>query len=406
MRISTRAKSLEAQDQLLAAREEWLRALPLLPANSTQAEWIRGQVYKLELAAKVAPPPQEKHSWARKLGPLAPIAILLAKSKTLLLAIFKLKFLFSLFAFMGVYWALFGPAFGVGFVVLILVHEMGHYIDIRRRGLPADMPVFLPGLGAYVRWQAIGVTRQTRAAVSMAGPLAGFLGAAVCATLWYRTGNGLWAALARSTAGLNILNLIPVWVLDGGQAAAALSKTERFVLLAACLLLWLFIGEGMFFLVAAGVDGIGADVVVGVVMHVVGAADSVTRLHVETDAVALFEHHRCRPNFHLHLDDLAGLKIKAPFMAMVRAIRQRKLPVELAMGHTQPALRNRNRAALLSRFQHVAPVRGDVTDREKQIHVLARTRHPQHRPLSLWGRHRRAAFAAGVQWPLTIGRLA
>jgi len=253
VRISTRAKSLQEQDQLLQACEEWLKALPLLPSNSTQAEWIRGQVYKLELAAKVLPPPEQNHSWARKLGPLAPIAILLAKSKTLLLAIFKLKFLFSLFAFMGVYWTLFGPAFGIGFAVLILVHEMGHYIDIRRRGLPADMPVFLPGLGAYVRWQALGVTRQTRAAVSLAGPLAGFLGAAVCAALWYRTGNGLWAALARSTAGLNILNLIPVWILDGGQAAVALGKAERLVLLAVCLVLWLFAGEGLFFLVAAGV---------------------------------------------------------------------------------------------------------------------------------------------------------
>jgi len=187
------------------------------------------------------------------LGPLAPIAIVLAKSKTLLLAIFKLKFLFSLFAFMGVYWTLFGPAFGVGLAVLILVHEMGHYIDIRRRGLPADMPVFLPGLGAYVRWQALGVTRQTRAAVSLAGPLAGLLGAAVCAYLWHQTGNGLWAALARISAGLNILNLIPIWILDGGQAAVALSKTERLILLAACLFLWLFVGESVFVLVAAGV---------------------------------------------------------------------------------------------------------------------------------------------------------
>ena len=252
VRISTRAKALEAQEQLLPAHEEWLKALPLLPPNSTQAEWIRGQARKLELAAKVAPPPQEKHAWARKLGPLAPIAILLAKSKTLLFAIFKLKFLFTFFAFLGIYWRLFGAAFGVGFAVLILVHEMGHYVDIRRRGLPADMPVFLPGLGAYVRWQALGVTRQTRAAVSLAGPLAGFLGAAVCAVLWYRTGNGLWAALARSTAGLNILNLVPVWVLDGGQATGALSKTERMVLLAACLLLWLFVGEVLFFPVAAG----------------------------------------------------------------------------------------------------------------------------------------------------------
>jgi len=250
IRISGRAKALEAEQPLLA-KQEWLQALPLLPANATQAAWIREQIQKLELFASIAPP-QESHAWARKLGPLAPLAIVLAKSKTLLLALFKLKFIFSLFAFVGVYWALYGAGFGVGFAALILAHEMGHYIDIRRRGLPADMPVFLPGLGAFVRWQALGVTRQTRAAVSLAGPLAGLLGAAVCAFLWYRTGNGLWAALARTTAGLNILNLTPVWILDGGQAVAALGRSERFVLLAACLVFWLFLGQGIFFLVAAG----------------------------------------------------------------------------------------------------------------------------------------------------------
>lgn len=252
-RVSAAAKNLEEQGELLQAREVWLSALPLLPHDSTQAEWIRGQAYKLEISAKHAPPPEQKHAWAKRLGPLAPIAILLAKSKTLLLAIFKFKFLFSLFAFMAIYWQLFGAYFGIGFVVLILVHEMGHYIDIRRRGLPADMPVFLPGLGAYVRWQAMGVTRQTRAAVSLAGPLAGLVGSVVCAAVWYHTGSGVWAALARTSAMLNILNLTPVWIFDGGQAANALGKTERFVILVACLLLWAISREGLFALVAVGV---------------------------------------------------------------------------------------------------------------------------------------------------------
>lgn len=253
VRISAAAKDLEERGELLQAREVWLSALPLLPHDSTQAEWIRGQAYKLEIAAKHAPPPGQKHAWAKKLGPLAPIAILLAKSKTLLLAIFKFKFLFSFFAFMAIYWQLFGAYFGVGFVVLILVHEMGHYLDIRRRGLPADMPIFLPGLGAYVRWQALGVTRQTRAAVSLAGPLAGLLGSAVCAGIWYHTGSGVWAALARTSGMLNILNLTPVWIFDGGQAANALDKVQRFVLLAACLALWAVSREGVLALVAAGV---------------------------------------------------------------------------------------------------------------------------------------------------------
>jgi Zn-dependent protease len=253
VRISAKANQLEEQNALPQARDEWRKALALLPHNSNQAEWIRGKIYKLELTEKHAPPTRPKSEWAKRLGPLAPIAILLAKSKVLLLALFKLKFLFSFFAFLALYWSLYGFKFGVGFVVLILVHELGHYIDIRRRGLPADMPVFLPGLGAYVRWDALGVTRQTRAAVSLAGPLAGLLGAAVCAYLWHHTGYGLWAVLARVSAVLNILNLTPVWILDGAKAADALSKAERFVLLALTLVLWAYLGQGLFFLVAAGI---------------------------------------------------------------------------------------------------------------------------------------------------------
>src|SRR5205814_6564697 len=154
---------------------------------------------------------------------LGPIVLLLAKGKTFLLAIFKLKFLLSFGAFIGIYWGIYGAAFGIGFAMLILVHEMGHFIDIKRRGLPAEMPVFLPGFGAYVKWQALGVSLETRAAISLAGPLAGWFAAAVCATIFYQTGDRLWAALAFSGAGLNALNLIPVWMLDGGQAAFALS---------------------------------------------------------------------------------------------------------------------------------------------------------------------------------------
>src|SRR5882757_7653334 len=67
-----------------------------------------------------------------------------------------------------------------------------------------------------------------------------------------QSGLPVWAALARAGAVLNLLNLVPVWILDGGQAALALSKTERIVLLTACLALWLVLGENMFFLVALG----------------------------------------------------------------------------------------------------------------------------------------------------------
>jgi Zn-dependent protease len=231
VRISTRANQLEEQNALPQARDEWQKALALLPHNSNQAEWIRGKIFKLELTEKHSASQPPKNDWTKRLGPLAPIAILLVKSKGLFLALFKLKFLFSFFAFLAIYWTLYGFKFGAGFAVLLLVHE----------------------LGAYVRWEAMGVTRQTRAAVSLAGPLAGLLATAVCVYLWHHTGYGLWSVLARVSGVLNLLNLTPVWILDGGQAMNALSKAERFVLLALTLALWAFLGQGLFFLVAAGI---------------------------------------------------------------------------------------------------------------------------------------------------------
>ncbi len=112
--------------------------------------------------------------------------------------------------------------------------------------------MFLPGLGAYVRWQALGISTQTRAAVSLAGPLAGAFAAGACGLLWWKTGNPIWAALAHAGAWLNVLNLIPVWALDGGQAVLAMNKGERVTVLTVCLALWLLLGQGVFFLVALG----------------------------------------------------------------------------------------------------------------------------------------------------------
>ncbi|HEY6923102.1 MAG TPA: hypothetical protein VI653_06515 [Steroidobacteraceae bacterium] len=255
-RISAEARRLEEQGRLREAHDTWRSALLLLPGMSKQADWIRTQVNQLKMRADEArlpePAPEPENKWASRLGPVGPVAIVLAKSKAVLAAVFKLKFLLSFAAFVGVYWSLYGWAFGLGFAVLILIHELGHFADIRRRGLPAEMPVFLPGLGAYVQWQALGVSVETAAEVSLAGPCAGLLAAVGCLVLWQHTGNALWGALAGASAMINLLNLIPVWMLDGGKAAAALSKTERLVLLMTVLVLWLGLGQGVYFLVAAG----------------------------------------------------------------------------------------------------------------------------------------------------------
>ena len=251
VQLAARARQHEERGETIAARDAWIAALPLLPEDSTQAVWVRDCVSRLHALASAGADNAAPPAWARRLGPLAPLVIVLLSGKWLL-ALFNLKFLLSLAAFAAFYWATFGAAFGVGFAVLILVHEMGHFVDIKRRGLPAEMPVFLPGLGAYVRWNALGVTTTTRAFVSLAGPLAGCVGAAVCALVWMETGNTLWIGLASLSALLNVLNLIPVWVLDGGQAVKALNKAERIVLACAAVALAAAVAQPVLLLVAAG----------------------------------------------------------------------------------------------------------------------------------------------------------
>ena len=251
--LAYQARGLEDKREFAQARELWQRSLSLLPPDSKQADWIRDRLRALEIEVNAAPQAKPDHAWARRLGPLAPIAILLAKSKGLLLAIFKLKFIFSFFSFIGLYVMMFGWRYGAGIAMSILIHEMGHFIDIKRRGLPAEMPVFLPGFGAYVRWNSLGVTRRQIAEVSLAGPLAGWIAALGCYGIFLQTHDPAWAAVARTGAWLNLLNLIPVWTLDGGQAIRALGIVERLGVLAVALGLWAYTGELVFFFVVLGV---------------------------------------------------------------------------------------------------------------------------------------------------------
>lgn len=249
--IAAEARRIEEGGRPRDAAPVWRSGLELLPPDSKQAQWIEAHAAELDAAPQTEEAGKDR-GWLKRLGYLAPVVLVLIKSKSLLLALFKGKFFFSLFAFLWIYLKLYGFEFGLGFVALILVHEMGHYIDIRRRGLPADMPVFLPGLGAYVRWQGLGVSQETRAAISLAGPLGGLLASLFCAVMWWATDAHIWAALARSSAWLNILNLIPVWALDGGQAASAINKGQRVLLLCVAVALAMFFRESVFLLVAGG----------------------------------------------------------------------------------------------------------------------------------------------------------
>lgn len=137
----------------------------------------------------------------------------------------KLKFLASagtMFVSVLAYTLFYGWRFAVGLVALIAVHELGHVYALRRRGIAAGLPVFLPFLGAFVQMKESPRSVYVEAETALAGPAIGALGALAVAVAADMTGSGLLRALAFTGFLLNLFNLLPALPLDGGRAAAAL----------------------------------------------------------------------------------------------------------------------------------------------------------------------------------------
>lgn len=118
---------------------------------------------------------------------------------------------------------IFGWRYAVGFVLLIFVHEMGHYLAARQRGLAVGAPTFVPFVGAWIEMKQLPHDMETEAYVGFAGPLAGTLAALACYVLARETDSRLLLALAYSGCMLNLFNLIPVSPLDGGRITAIIS---------------------------------------------------------------------------------------------------------------------------------------------------------------------------------------
>lgn len=249
-RVARAAQSLERENRWPEARETWNSALAWMPPDNAQADVLRGHI--VEVNAHIQSGEENKAKWTKRLGPLAPILLLLAKAKSALFLLFKLKFLLSFIGFFGLYWALFGWKFGLGFALSILIHEMGHYVAVRRRGLKADLPVFLPGLGAYVRWYNMGIPLDSLASIALAGPLFGLFAALACYGMFLVWHARVFLALAHTGAWINLLNLIPVLGLDGAQATYALNRLQRGLLLVSSVVLFALMHEGVFLFIAAG----------------------------------------------------------------------------------------------------------------------------------------------------------
>jgi Zn-dependent protease len=180
--------------------------------------------------------PTEETAWSRikkALGPLAVIGVVIAKFfaklKVVLLPLLKflpvlLKSGGTMLLMIWVYMQLWGWQFALGFVLLLLVHETGHLIVARKFGLKVGAPVFIPFMGAFIALKEAPRNAWMEACVGIGGPLLGSLGALVCNAMGEVFTAPIFIALAWFGYFLNLFNLTPVGMLDGGRIVTALSR--------------------------------------------------------------------------------------------------------------------------------------------------------------------------------------
>jgi Zn-dependent protease len=189
-------------------------------------------VYEGEYLPPPAKPPESR--WKGIGAGAVGFGLLLAKFKTAFLVLLNLKWFlvgsklllssFSFFASVWLYAMFWGWPFAFVFTLLILVHELGHVLFMKIYGVPASLPFFIPGLGAFVKYD--GGARpnpQQEAYIALGGPLCGTLGALACFAYGQATASNFWIAAAYTGFFLNLINLIPVLPFDGGRVAGAVS---------------------------------------------------------------------------------------------------------------------------------------------------------------------------------------
>jgi Zn-dependent protease len=167
---------------------------------------------------------------ARKLiAPVVALGFLLVKFGGLLLKLKVVTTGLSMVVSIAAYAWIWGLPFAIGFVLLIFVHELGHVLELRRQGVPASAPLFIPFLGAVIGMKELPDDAWKEARVALAGPILGSIGALACWIAGAATGSELLEGLAFVGFFLNLFNLIPIVPLDGGRAAGALHPALWFV---------------------------------------------------------------------------------------------------------------------------------------------------------------------------------
>jgi Zn-dependent protease len=239
----------------------WRSAIALLPAGSRQHATVGERIDALTRngGPAVSAPEMPKSGIWKWLGGFGPVGVLLwkmkfvlvalaTKGKLLLFGLTKASTFFSMLLAFGVYWSAWGMWFAAGLVLSIYVHEMGHVAALRRFGLAASAPMFIPGLGALIRLRAQRLAPHEDARIGLAGPLWG-LGAAVTSLGIGRAGGGpMYTAIAHTGAWINLFNLLPVWQLDGSRGFAALAAVQRWIVVLLFVCAWAVTHDGLFVL--------------------------------------------------------------------------------------------------------------------------------------------------------------
>jgi len=158
----------------------------------------------------------------RLAAPIIALGFLVLKYGAILLKLKVFTTAASMLVSIAAYAWIWGLPFAVGFVVLIFVHELGHVIELRRQGVPASAPLFIPFLGAVIGMKQLPDDAWKEARVALAGPILGSVGALAFWAAGDASGSELVVGLAFVGFFLNLFNLIPIVPLDGGRAAGAL----------------------------------------------------------------------------------------------------------------------------------------------------------------------------------------
>jgi Zn-dependent protease len=260
--LAAEADAAVRTGDLVAARDHWTTALDLLPAYAQQHAAIRDRIAELTRrinAGSTAPSSSTRFPtsttertpwWKRGAAGFVTVGLLLVgKLKFLLLGLTKASTFISMFAFFSVYWSIYGWPLALGLVMSIYIHEMGHVAMLRRLGISAGAPLFIPGVGALVMLKQHVSDPLTDAKIGLAGPVWG-LGAAMAAMGMYGvTRAPIWLAIAQLTGFINLFNLIPVWQLDGSRGFHALARWERWALVGAIALMLMLTEQRMLFIV-------------------------------------------------------------------------------------------------------------------------------------------------------------